>query len=56
MRRFSIPYLLLPKPAAAATPDTEWIDGCRAAETPPPGTRVAAENAKYLLVELAPEN
>jgi len=56
MRRFSIPYLLLPKPAAAPTPGMEWIDGCRAAEAPPPGTRMAVENEKYLLVELAPEN
>ncbi|ODU36092.1 MAG: hypothetical protein BGP24_01170 [Lysobacterales bacterium 69-70] len=51
MRRFSIRYLLLPKPAAAAKPDSEWVDGCRPVDAPPAGTRTVAENAKYLLVE-----
>lgn len=52
MRRFAIPYLLLPKPRAGGG-EAQVIDGCTARTTPPSGTRLVLANERYLLVELA---
>lgn len=54
MRRFGIPYLLLPKPRSGAA--TELIDGCTPRTTAPEGTRIVIENDRYLLAELVADD
>lgn len=51
MRRFSIGYLLLPKPVAGSDASSQLIHGCTPHGTPPHGTRLVLENDRYLLVE-----
>lgn len=52
MRRFSIPYLLLPKPRPDSDPATQLIDGCTPHAQAPAGTRVVIENDRFLLARL----
>jgi hypothetical protein len=51
MRRFSIRYLLLPKPVAGSDAANQLIHGCTPHATPPQGTRLVLENERYLLLE-----
>ena len=52
MRRFEIPYVLLPKPRAGSDPATQLIDGCTPRTAAPAGTRIVIENDRFLLAEL----
>jgi hypothetical protein len=52
MRRFAIPYLLLPKPRAGSDPATQLIDGCTPQTSAPAGTRIVVENERFLLARL----
>ncbi len=51
MRRFSIQYLLLPKPVPGSDAASQLIHGCTPHGTPPQGTRLVLENDRYLLLE-----
>lgn len=51
MRRFSIRYLLLPKPTPGSDAASQLIHGCTPHSTPPRGTRRVLENERYLLLE-----
>lgn len=51
MRRFSIRYLLLPKPTTGSGASGQSVHGCPPYSTPPQGTRRVMESERYVLIE-----